>query len=212
MTRRIFILCFLFTASYQGFCQQKTVGEATVVYDIKLLDEQGQPSESGIFKAAQKTVYIKGRQAKTELISSNFSQVLFADNHTNTAVILREVGNNKFMHVLDSAKWRAQNIKFIGMKLTETSEVKTILGYECKKLVAHLKDSTMFVLYYTTAINASAVENQYQFANVPGVVLEYEAPMEGQKATVRYTATSVSLTPVPAAEFEIPKKGYRILK
>jgi GLPGLI family protein len=155
-------------------------------------------------------VYIKANQSRVDLVSPSFSQSLFYDRNAGTATILREIGGNKFISRLDSAKWRATNNKYDGAVLVNSSETKTILGYECKKATLQLKDGSVFVLYYTSNIIPSVKEFEYQFKDVPGFVLEYESQDLGGKK-IRYAANKINLSPVLALKFEIPTSGYRVL-
>ena len=64
---------------------------------------------------------------------------------------------------------------------------------------------------YALSIIPSNNMFEYQFKDIPGFPLEYETQSEDGKTRVRYTATKISLTPVPVAKFDIPKTGYRVL-
>jgi GLPGLI family protein len=86
-----------------------------------------------------------------------------------------------------------------------------ILGYECKKAVAKLKDGSLYNVYYAPSIMPSNSEFEYQFKDLPGFPLEYEAQSEDGKTRVKYAAVKITLTPVPVAKFDIPKAGYRVL-
>ena len=97
------------------------------------------------------------------------------------------------------------------MKITYVSgDIKTILGYECKKAVLELKDGSTFTLYYATNIVPSVKEFEYQFKDIPGFVLEFES-QETDSKKIKYTATKINLSPVQASRFDLPTSGYRIL-
>ena len=123
---------------------------------------------------------------------------------------MRELGANKFMTKLDNKAWIAQNNKFNGMTISYVNEVKQILGYECKKAILQLQDGSSFTVYYSTAIAPSVREFEYQFKDIPGFVLEYEA-IEAKGIKIIYMATKINLNPVPASKFDIPTSGYRLL-
>jgi GLPGLI family protein len=189
--------------------QQRVIAECTITYVIGA--EDGSVDKDGIesLKSSTKTVYIKGNDIRTDLISPSFSQSLLYNKTTGNAVILREFGNNKFMTKLDNAKWIAANRRYDSLKLTLLNDAKTILGYDCKKAMIQLKDGSQFAVYYATSIIPSVKEFEYQFKDIPGFVLEYEA-QEGEKR-IKYTATKINLNPVQASKFDIPIAGYRIL-
>ncbi len=193
----------------QGHAQQRVVAECTVTYSITT-DKKNDKDWIESLKSSTKIVYIKGFNSRTDLISSAFTQSVFFDKSNGTAVVLRILGNNKFITRLDTSGWHQLNNKFDEAVLTILNETKTILGYECKKAVLQLKDGNSFTLYYTTAIIPSVREFEYQFKNIPGFVLEYEtSEKDGKK--VHYTATKINLNPVSSSKFQIPASGYRVL-
>lgn len=161
-------------------------------------------------KATTKTVYIKGVNSRTDLISPSFSQSVIYNKNTATATILRNIGANKFMTKLDQAKWIEEHTRYTNMKLVKSDETKTILGYECRKLTLELSDGTTLTVFYATNISPSVKEFEYQFKDVPGFVLEYEST-EGEGRKIKYTAAQINFNPVPASRFDIPVSGYRIL-
>ncbi|MFX5705752.1 hypothetical protein ABTE52_22445, partial [Acinetobacter baumannii] len=79
-------------------------------------------------------------------------QSVIYDKNAGSAVILREIGTNKFMTKLDAKAWEAQNAKFVDMELSFDNETKKILGYDCKKATLKLKNGTSFSVFYATAI------------------------------------------------------------
>lgn len=184
----------------------KIVADCTVSFSIT---EEGK--NDPVFKNAVKTLYLKGKLIRTDLESPAFNQSVIYDDNTGTAVVLKEIGANKYITTLSEAAYKKQNERFEGMQLVFENESKTILGYECKKATAKLKDGSSFSVFYATAIIPSAPENPYQFKNIPGFVLEYESRENGKTGTITYTATKINLSPVPASRFEIPSKGYRVL-
>lgn len=189
----------------------KVISDCTINYDVTLDDLKADPAVKKAMALTNKVVYIKGSRSRNDLETPNFKQVMLFDAKTDTTVILRELGSNKYITYLDNAKKKEKNSKYEGIKFANTKDRKTILGYECKKVVANLIDGTTYDVYYTTAIIPSTTEYEYQFKDLPGFVLEYEAEFEQGKTKVKFTATKISLVPVPAAKFDIPKTGYRVL-
>ncbi len=81
----------------------------------------------------------------------------------------------------------------------------------CKKVVAKLTNGSAYNVFYTPSITTSNKQYEYQFKDLPGLVLEYEEESEDGKTKIKYSATKMTLVPVPAAKFDLPKSGYRIL-
>lgn len=190
--------------------QQRVVAECTITYAINIDDSQASNDAIASLKSSSKTVFIKGMNSRTDLSSPTFMQSMIYQKNTGTAVILREFGANKFMTKLDPTKWKEENKKFDGMRIEATAETKTIIGYECKKVNMVMANGSTFSVYYTPAIAPSVKEFEYQFKDIPGLVLESESiDADGNK--IRYTAKQINFNPVPPSKFDIPTTGYRIL-
>lgn len=202
---KLFIAGVLITISAVAQ-NRKIIADCTITYDIST-----ENSNRNALNNTSKIVYIKGKEVRIDILSSAYSQTTIYNYVTGEAVILKEVGSNKYMSVLNENAWKNQNSRYASINVTFGDEEKIILGYRCKKAVAHLKDGTSFTLYYTTAIAPSVQENPYQFKNIPGFVLQYESQEEGL-GKITFTATKLDLSPVPVVKFEIPKSGYRILQ
>ncbi len=190
--------------------QQRVVAECTITYGINIDDTQASNDAIASLKSSSKTVYIKGMNSRTDLASPTFMQSMIYQKNNGTAVILREFGANKFMTKLDSEKWKEENKKFDGMRIEATTETKTIIGYECKKVNLIMANGSTFSVYYTPAIAPSVKEFEYQFKDIPGLVLESES-VDAYGNKIRYTAKQINFNPVPPSKFDIPTSGYRIL-
>lgn len=206
-----FFLVLLLTTGFHSVAQTRVVAECTITYSLQVsASGQSNTETEQLFKASSKTVYIKGNNSRVDLVSPSFLQTMIYDKSSGNAVILREMGANKFMTKLSSKDWISQNSKFNGMTVTFLNETRNILGYDCKKAVLKLQNGSQFTVFYATAIAPSVREFEYQFKDIPGFVLEYEA-MEGGGQSITYTATKINLNPVQASKFDIPVSGYRIL-
>jgi GLPGLI family protein len=204
-------LLFVFICvTLPGFAQQRVVAECTVTYQISLEENNLNKDVQNALQQSSKTVYIKGNDSRVDLNSPSLLQSIIYDKTNGSAVILREFGNNKFMTKLSSKEWRLANKQYDGMTMHLLNETKTILGYECKKAVLNLKDSSVFNIYYATAIAPSVREFEYQFKDVPGFVLEFDVKEQGS-SIVKYKATKINLSPVQASKYDIPTSGYRLL-
>jgi GLPGLI family protein len=207
-----FTLIAFVLISLEGLTQPaKILSECTVVYELSVQDTKGDTELKKSMDGATKTLYIKGTKVRSDLNSSSYTQTTFSDSKTDSTVVLRELGKAKYMSYLSKQKRDEQNKKFEGIVFTKTGETKAILAYECTKVVAKLKDGSTFNVYYAASIVPSNTEFEYQFRDIPGFVLEYETESEDGKTKIKYTATKISITPVPASKFDLPKSGYRIL-
>lgn len=201
------VLLFLLVGSYVASYGQKVIGDCTISYNI-LVDKNG---TSEYINNARKTVYIKGKHVRTDLVSPSFSQTIIFNNSTGEAVVLKEVGANKYISTFDGKSWKEKNKQFENIRTTFSDEYQKILGYDCRKATSTLKDGKTIIIYYTTAIVPSTQENPYEFKNIPGIVLQYQSELEGANQTVTFQASKLDLSPVPMSKYDIPKSGYRVL-
>jgi GLPGLI family protein len=199
------LFCIAFKATAQNIV---VVGDCTVTYTISGGDAGTNKNLAG----ATKTLYIKGKMSRVDLNSPGFNQSVIYDNKTGSAVVLKEVGSEKYKSVFKPDQWKNENRRFDGLKIIPANEKKTILGYDCKKVIATLKDGSSYSMYYALAIAPSATENPFQFKDIPGFVLEYETSSGTDASKIIYTATMINFNPVPASKFEIPVTGYRLLE
>jgi len=208
--RYLLILVF-FGAVSSAFSQTRVVAECTVTYAIKVNNEDAFDKDAlALLKQSVKTVYIKGNHSRSDLISPSFSQSFIYNKASGDAAILREIGANKFLTKMNAVEWAKQNDKFSDLTIQYTDERKVILGYDCKKAIIQLKDGSTFSVFYAANIVPSVKEFEYQFKEIPGFVLEYEA-RDGYTQKIIYTATKINLNPVPGGRFDIPTTGYRLL-
>lgn len=187
--------------------EPKVVSDCTIAFNIT----SNQASTNNNLTGAVKTLYLNSKLVRVDVTSTDFVQSLIYNSNTGDAVILKELGGNKYLTKISADKYRQQNSRYDGIKPIFSNEVKTILGYACKKGTATLKDGSEFTFYYTTAFTLSASENPYQFKNIPGCVLEYEIAGADKKTKITYTASRINFNPVPTAKFNVPTSGYRVL-
>lgn len=213
-TMKLFLLMFSFlvAANDASVAQNaRVISECTVEYEIAIDDTKASPEVLNSMKGAKKTIYIKGNRSRSDLVSPTYTQTMINDSRSDTTIVLTERGNSKFLTFLSDQKKRSQYKKFEGISFTPTSETKAILGYECVKVVAKLKDGSTYNVFYAPSIVPSTREYEFQFRDLPGFVLEYETESEDGKTRIKYSAVKITLTPVPASKLDAPKSGYRVL-
>lgn len=189
---------------------QKRLSEGTISYDIVINTGTDKPQVADFLDGATSAVYIKGPKTRTEMVSPLGTQSTIIDGTKNTIVILKEYGEQKYLINLKPEDWKDANKKYEDVSFTyDNSASKTILGYKASKAIGKLKDGTTFTVWYTTDLLPENKDFQYANKDLPGLALEYETNMGNLKVT--YTVSKISFSPVPAAKFDIPKSGYRML-
>jgi GLPGLI family protein len=200
------ILALGFLMSLGSFAQKK-VSEVTLVYDTEITTGSKDPKLADAFDGATTTIYVKGPQSRSEMVSALFTSTTIHDSKAGTAVVLREVSGQKLLIRLTADDWKDKNKRYEGIKFTDTDETKVIAGYSTTKAIATMPDGSTFTVYYTKDIIPENREYEYQFRSLAGLPLEYE--MNQGNLKIKYTVSQINLNPVPASKFDIPKSGYR---
>lgn len=221
--KRLLLSAILFTIYSVTLSQtQKAITECTITYRVEELDETGKIIPKGPYNNFSQIIYIKGKQARFDIITSDFKQSLIIDNANGKVAILKELGQEKYINLFDLDKWKqGQKLLFAETPtIIKTGETKNILGHICEKFTAVLKYGKLYTMYCVTSLSLPSTDIPFPFYNPPGLVLELEEkhPDEHQesnnkqKTKIRYTAISVEQNPIPASKFEIPKSGYKLLQ
>jgi GLPGLI family protein len=205
--KKIIFTLFTFTAVFAAFSQKKLT-EATISYDIVINTGTDRPRAADFFDGATSTVYLKGAKSRTEMVSSLGTQATIVDGK-NISVV-KEYGQQKYIIQMNQDNWKEANKKYEDVSFTYSDETKTILGYKCKKAIGKLSDGASFTVWYTPDLVPENKDFQYVNRSLPGLAMEYESNMSGN-LKVTYTVAKINFNPVPAAKFDLPRSGYRVL-
>ena len=199
----IFIFCTLFAVA------QKTLSEGKLIYSIAVETGSAEPKMADMLDGATTTVYVKGNQSRTEMVSGLGSEATIHNGASGDGVILKEYSGQKLMITLTADDWLNNNAKYQGITFENTNETANISGFNCKKAIAKLKDGNTFTVFYTTDVNVANKNYDFQFKTLPGLAVQYE--MQSGKMKFKFTLASISYENIPASKFEIPKAGYRVM-
>ncbi len=202
----LFVASFFVCLSSQA---QKNLSEGSLVYNITVETGSAEPKMADMLDGATTTVYLKGTQSRTEMISGLGSEATIYNATNGSGVILKDYSGQKLMITLTPQDWEKNNKKYEGITFENTGETADIAGFSCKKAIARLKDGSTFTVYYTTDVNVSNKNYDYQFKTLPGLAVQYE--MTNGKMKFKFTLSKINYSVVPPAKFEIPKSGYRVL-
>ena len=180
-----------------------------VTYTASVTTGAKVPGLAEVFDGATTTMYIKGTMSRSEMVSALASFTTIHDAKNGSSVLLQEISGQKLLIRMTADDWKDKNKTYEGITFTNTTETKNIAGYNCLKAIANMKDGSSFTVYYTNEIVPDNLEYNYQFKNLNGLPLEYELKQES--IVIRYTANKITLNPVPASKFDVPKTGYREL-
>lgn len=203
------ILLFAGISTALNSFAQKNLSEGSLVYNISVETGSPQPKMADMLDGATTTIYLKGNESRTEMVSGLGSEATIFNAATGNGVILKDYSSQKLMITLTPEEWKTNNKKYEGISFENTDENATIAGFNCKKAIAKLKDGSTFTVYYTTDINVTNKSYDYQFKTLPGLAVQYE--MQTGKMKFKFTLAKINYSVVPASKFEIPKSGYRVL-
>lgn len=204
-----FLLIVVFSLLTIATFAQKKISEGTISYDIVINTGSAKTQAADFFDGATSTVYLKGARSRVEIVSSLGTQSTIIDGTKNAVSILKEFGEQKYLITMTPEEYRAVNEKQNNVTFTYATEEKTILGYKCKKAIGKLPSGATFNVWYTPDLEAENKEYQYVNRALPGLAMEYESAIG--KMQVTYTVSKISLNPVPAVKFDLPKTGYRVM-
>lgn len=191
---------------------QKKMTEGTILYDITINNSTDKPQNAEVLDGATNAVFIKAGKVRTEMVSSLGTQSTIIDQTggKKNVTILKEYGAQKFMINLTAGDWADLNKRQENVTFTyDPAATKTIQGFTAKKAVGTMPDGTSFTVWYTPDITVDNRDFQYTNRTLPGLALEYEANYGNLK--VVYTVSKLSFAPVPAAKFDLPKAGFRVM-
>lgn len=207
--KRYLILFFLISlVSLQSYPQQ-VINEGVLVYNISIQTGSTEPKMADMLDGATTTIYLKGSQTKSEMLSGLGKESTIYDSRTGTGVILKDYSGQKLMITLDKTDWEKKNRKYEGITYAISDETVSIAGYDCKKAVATLKDGNSFTVYFAPGIKVSNLNYDNPFKNLPGLAVQYE--WKSGAMMFKYTLAKISNETIPSSRFEIPKSGYRVL-
>jgi len=193
------IVCFLSCLVLQLQAQTKIVGECAITYDIHQISKTGDTSLLG-----QKQIFIKGNSCKTILKTPQLTQTLIFNTQQDTAIILKEIGLNKFLQYILYTSINPVNL----VSSKKNAIISTILNYPCASMTLTWADGNTMDVVYTTDILPTVTVYEQAFKEIPGLVLNYQlTTKEGNR--ILYSATKVDLSPITLNVFEVNKNNYQ---
>jgi GLPGLI family protein len=191
-----------------NFAQNK-FSEGSIVYNIIVNTSDPNPKLADGFDGATNTIYIKGRSSRSDLVSVYGTQSTIIDGKTGKVNVLKEYGDKRYLITMTPFDWTEANQKYDSVTFTYENEYKSIAGYNCQKAVGKLKNGETFTVYFTKDLIPENKDFQFSNRTLPGLALEYESNLGKNKVT--FSASKISFDPVPAAKFDLPKSGFRVM-
>lgn len=205
---KIGLLLLLLSTAVFSF-GQKTISEGTMMYDIVIQSGSKEPQMADALDGGTVTVYIKGGQSRSDMVSAIGKESTIHDNKTGNSVILKEYSSQKLMITLTKDNWETKNKAYNDIKFDFLNETATIAGYTCKKATAKMPNGKLLTVYYAPDLTVTNKEYDAMFKNLPGLALQYEYESGAMKYKI--TLSKINFEPVAASKFDFPKSGYRVM-
>lgn len=200
---RGFIVVITLLTCYFSANAQRNISEATLVYDMII--QTGNNESAG----ASTTVYLKGNNNRTEMVSPLGKEITIFNSKSDNAVILKEFSGQKLMITLGKENWKSKNKTYNDIKFELTDEFKTIGTYNTRRAIAKMPDGKSFDVYYTPDLVPANKEYDATFRNLPGLAIQYE--IESGKTKFKYNLAKINYDPVQLSLFDFPTSGYRVM-
>lgn len=196
-------------AGYISVQAQRNIAEATITYDMVIQTGSNGPQKGDALTGASTTVYLKGNNNRSDMVSALGKEITIFNSKTDNAVILKEFSGQRLMIQLNKENWKTKNKMYSNINFELTNEYKVIAGYNTRKAIAKMPDGKSFEVYYAPDLVPANKEYDATFSNLPGLAIEYE--IESGKMKFRYTLSKISYDPVQLSLFDFPTSGYRVM-
>ncbi len=187
--------------------QQKLLTEVTVTYRIEAADSL-QPLPA-LFQDAYEQLTVKGRKARTDLVTKNYRQTIIADNISGTAKVAKEIGSGKYLYDLDADEWKQYNQIYDSVSVQISDEHRTILDYDCVKTIIQLENGRKLIFYCSPQLTTAASVIPRLYTLLPGLPLAYEIYDSNFRQSFRFVATDINAGIVPGGSMELQGGDYR---
>ncbi|MBC7938060.1 MAG: hypothetical protein H7Y86_22145 [Rhizobacter sp.] len=198
-----------FTGSALSSAAQKQLSEGLLQYNISIVSPKSETPTLNSLNGAILSIFLKPTVSRTEMKSTLGTESTVYDNKSGTGFILKEYSGQKLMISMNESNWDQKNKLYEDLNFTIANEVVTISDYQCKKATATLSDGKIFTVYFDPAIKLSNKTYNNAFAKLPGLPVQYE--IQSGNLSFKYTLSNLNYDAVPAAKFEAPKAGFRVM-
>ncbi|MEO6539594.1 MAG: hypothetical protein ABIN74_01335 [Ferruginibacter sp.] len=202
-------MVIILLAGFISVQAQRNISEATLTYDMVIQTGSNGPQKGDALTGASTTVYLKGNNSRSDMVSPLGKEITIFNSKTDNAVILKEFSGQRLMITLNKENWKTKSKMYNNIKFELTNEVKVIAGYNTRKAIAKMPDGKTFDVYYAPDLVPANKEYDATFSNLPGLAIEYE--IESGKMKFRYTLSKINYDPVQLSLFDFPTSGYRVM-
>lgn len=188
----------------------KLFNEGTIEYSIQFEGNDNNKLNSNMLPN-KLTIKFRNNNTsnKIEGLLGNVNLTFINNVDNNTFIVLVNLWSKKLFYQDSLLKEKLPNA-YAGMptiSIEKTNEKVLFKGYNCKKAIAHYKDSSnySFDILYTNDININNPNANTPFEDIDGVMLKFSIKFD--KYLMSITSSSIKAETISMDEFTLPA-GY----
>ena len=116
----ISLLFYAFTNA-QGI-DRKILHNCTITYDITVIDSSAPKSVVNAISKSKMKSYVKDDNSRNDFTGPGYKQTEIYRHNTDTVVVLKEMGNDKFISYIDTRKLNEDTTKGVRFVTTKASK------------------------------------------------------------------------------------------
>ncbi|SEN02935.1 GLPGLI family protein [Chitinophaga rupis] len=203
------LLIFLICSMAAGrLCAQRLVSDMKIVYKLELPPEQLQAD--AMLEGSTLTQYMRGHLSRIDMNLNVVHYTYLINSKEQTLITLIDNHGDKYLIRSDKEEYDKELKQYTGIRFKDEAGTKELLGYTCKKATGIMPDGKTFEVYYTPDLIPENKHYNRRFVNLKGMPLQFEI-ITRTGAKMNVIATNIDLHPVPAALFETPVSGYKVI-
>ncbi len=202
-----FLIVTIFFAA--NIFAQKQLTDATIVYNLAIETRNGEKQLSNGLNGAVLTLFLNKDKSRTEMVSVAGSETTVFDSKAGKGFILKEFSAQKLMITTSSENWAQKNQNIKKQVFTTDESTTTIAGYKCKKAVTTNADGKNYTVYYDPTVTMANTSYNNAFPQIVGLPVQFE--LSSGNLVFKYTLSTYTTDVIPAAKFDAPKAGFRVM-
>jgi len=204
--KNLFFTAFILISGISGSAQQRN-NDVTLTYSISISAPQNEQIAKA-FNGATYTVFLKGGESRTEMVSTLGTESGIYNNVLGKAAILKEYSGQKLMITLTRENWQQKNSLFHDLDFKAGTEKSKIGNFDVLPAEGEI-DGKPFIVYYTTSGQLPNTDYNNAFGKIKGIPVKYD--LKSGNLTFTYTLKTLSYDIIPSTKFDLPKSGFRVM-
>jgi hypothetical protein len=188
---------------------QKQLTDATIVYKLAIETRNGEKQLGNGLNGAVLTISLSKDKSRTEMVSVPGVETTVFDAKAGKGFILKEFSAQKLMITTTADNWAQKNQNIKKQVFTTDESSTTIAGYKCKKAVTANADGKNYTVYYDPTVTMANTSYNNAFPQIAGLPVQFE--LSSGNLVFKYTLSTYTSDAIPAAKFDAPKSGFRVM-